>query len=402
MKMGRGVTICLLVVVCLVAGGEGRHGQHGHRKRDKHHGHHAQGGHPDHDTANRVVSSKDNLEIHTVKIGWLNVPKVVGCRCRHEGAICIRGPDGKPTCVQKHHLKESARLFKNYHELKEKAEEDLNEVDPPHHMMHDAPHHTPHHASHGDAPHNAGNSMVSHQTSDPSSADHQHHPEPGKHHRASRRTQDNSMNTSLLPDHGTQCDRSTMEEMRRRLIGWFHLLHANHHHRGHHHHHRSQRHLSVKKELREGGTGRCGCLRSVMWEFRQLDTDQNHSLSGVEVKVIDNNDMEPCLHPYLITCDTNRDGLLSHHEWCCCFTHKDSEAPCYAKLDELESTKNTELYIPNCDGEGYYHKEQCSGGSAAQTCWCVTPTGSEIPGTRSVGRAHCSQLDSLGQPRPQP
>ena len=68
--------------------------------------------------------------------------------------------------------------------------------------------------------------------------------------------------------------------------------------------------------------GHCNCLRSVMWEFHQIDTDHSHTLNKTEVKVIDNNDMEPCLHPYLMTCDKNSDSLLSHHEWCCCFPQK--------------------------------------------------------------------------------
>ena len=50
----------------------------------------------------------------------------------------------------------------------------------------------------------------------------------------------------------------------------------------------------------------------------------------------------------------------------------------------------SEKYIPNCDHEGFYHKEQCMGGvGSSQTCWCVTPNGSEIPGSRITGRAHC-------------
>ena len=50
----------------------------------------------------------------------------------------------------------------------------------------------------------------------------------------------------------------------------------------------------------------------------------------------------------------------------------------------------SEVYIPSCDHEGYYQKEQCMGSApSAQTCWCVTPSGSEIPGSRVIGRAHC-------------
>ena len=53
------------------------------------------------------------------------------------------------------------------------------------------------------------------------------------------------------------CDSLALDEMRRRLIGWFHLLHgkAHHHHHGSHQHHKLHRHLSVKKELRGAGDG---------------------------------------------------------------------------------------------------------------------------------------------------
>ena len=59
------------------------------------------------------------------------------------------------------------------------------------------------------------------------------------------------------------CDNAALDEMRRRLTGWFHLLHGkdHQHHHGSGHHHRSHRHMSVKKELRESDAGkRLGCL----------------------------------------------------------------------------------------------------------------------------------------------
>lgn len=65
--------------------------------------------------------------------------------------------------------------------------------------------------------------------------------------------------------------------------------------------------------------GKCDCLKSVMWEFRQLDADGDHSVNRTELTVIENNELEPCLHPYLWSCDKDFDGQLSRLEWCCCF-----------------------------------------------------------------------------------
>ncbi|KAL8607561.1 hypothetical protein ACOMHN_003480 [Nucella lapillus] len=457
------IVVCLLVGLEPVKAGSGAHHHdhdHHHRmrknkKRDRdHHSNPGQG------IGNKLKTSPNQLEIHTVKIGWLNVPKVVGCRCRHDGAICIRGPDGKPTCVQKHHLKESARLFKHYHELKERAEEDLNQVDPPpHHNLHNADshiaHHTLHQAPHGvaslgaphgvaslGAPHSVASLGAPHGVASPDGVaslgaphgvaslgaphglhvsvvrphqtgggrPHPHQQQPavlpdskgsphGRRNQHSHKRKEHHMANSASPDtQKLRCDNATLDEMRRRLIGWFHLLHGNrqHHHHGDGQRHRAHRHLSVKKELREDGAGgQCSCLRSVMWEFRQLDEDHSRTLSKGEVKVIDNNDLEPCLHPYLLTCDTDRDRQLSSQEWCCCFPQRESESPCYAKLDELEVSKDTETYTPSCDGEGYYHREQCKGGPSTQTCWCVTPSGAKISGSRTVGRAHCRDTVSI-------
>lgn len=358
--------------------------QHDHHggKRGKNHQHH---GHHRNTWDGAESASSDKHEVHVKKISWLNVQEVTGCHCKH-GEICIEGPDNRqPICVKEHELRESARLFKNYHEMKEaaqrtgleKSEETLNEVDPKHGAGVQA-----------DAPHDIHINVTASHT--------QHHPKHDGQH--AHRTHSNIVlnntpykldNTLVTEKH---CDNADLDQMRQRLTGWFHLLHGKDHHP--HHGHKKHRHLSVKKELNDGSKGECDCLKSVMWEFRQLDADNNHKLNSTEIKVIDNNDREPCLHPYLGSCDKNRDDFLSRHEWCCCFPEHDSESPCYAKLKEIESSHQKDGFVPRCDREGYYEKEQCfSTGLNTQTCWCVTPNGSEISGTRTVGRAHCRKLD---------
>jgi len=393
-----GVVLVLTLVTILEAKEEHHHKKHkAHRRRwhHPHHKHHHRGGHDGKQDEDRRMSlHPDKHEVHMKKINWLNVPEVVGCECKHQGEICIQGPDKRPTCVQEHHLRESARLFKHYHEDKERAEEYLNQVDPKPSSLN---------AVHLEAPHDVHINLETQHNAlrRPEHVFHGMKPKEGKHER--ERDLIDIPHFQKDEKHESSkavCDAGTMDEMRRRLTGWFHLLHGKEHHHPVPHHHKSHKHLSVKKELREGGDDSdCECLKSVMWEFRQIDTDGDHTLTPAEVKVIDNNDMEPCLHPYLLQCDADGDGLLSRREWCCCFPQKDAESPCYAKLIEIERTKNTKVFIPSCDHEGYYKKEQCEGNSDSQTCWCVTPTGSEMPGSRRSGRAHCGKLDNMGYPK---
>ncbi|KAK7508038.1 hypothetical protein BaRGS_00001003 [Batillaria attramentaria] len=425
------VTVCLVLLACLLVELDARHGHHHERKKERTGHHHKHGHHRDTWDSAPPATGEDKHEsvcltrrephgsvidalfvfdtygvmqacrlgpylcqsvcgaaVHMKKISWLNVREVSGCNCKH-GEICIAGPKKeRAICVKEHELRESAQLFKHYHKMKEAAEgtelerseEELNEVDPrPGSGIHlDAPH--------LDAPHNMHINVV---------AKHNKH-----HNNGDRKHEHNNVilnNTPYKTEEtqvtGVHCDSAALDQMRRRLTGWFHLLHGkDHHHHGHAH--KKHRHLSVKKELRdaETGKGQCDCLKSVMWEFRQLDTDGNHKLNSTEMKVIDNNDREPCLHPYLKSCDANDDHVLSRHEWCCCFPQHDDDSPCYTKLKEIESAGKPDGYMPRCDREGFYEKEQClSTGHNTQTCWCVTPNGSEIPGSRNFGQAHCGK-----------
>lgn len=40
------------------------------------------------------------------------------------------------------------------------------------------------------------------------------------------------------------------------------------------------------------------------------------------------------------------------------------------------------VFIPSCETSGYFSSRQCQQGGQ---CWCVDPTGREIPGTRQYG-----------------
>ena len=46
-------------------------------------------------------------------------------------------------------------------------------------------------------------------------------------------------------------------------------------------------------------------------------------------------------------------------------------------------------WVPRCDKEGYYEREQCHDKSGY--CWCVDLNGNMIADTKKYGSAHCSK-----------
>ncbi|XP_041362206.1 testican-1-like [Gigantopelta aegis] len=315
--------------------------------------------------------------------GWLNIKEVSGCNCSvHQ--ICISGPatSSKPTCVNRHFLNEGQRLFRKFHHHKVEEAKFLKERPLPHlRPLLDTP---------ADLPHGLRISVH---------AKHKHYNDAKPKEEIVRAWKHHSG----IKKHEHTCTLSDLDDMRERLTGWFRLLHAvdnrkhPHHHRLHRKHHG---HQSVKKELRHHHEGRCRCLKSVMWEMRHLDTNKDHHLSQSELDVIENNGREPCLTPFLLSCDHNRDSRLSRNEWCCCYA--DVLPPCFEKLRQVHILlkSNSESYVPRCDKEGFFEKEQCSGNSFdTKTCWCVDLNGNEVAGTRSRVKAHCRNIDLLGHKR---
>lgn len=65
--------------------------------------------------------------------------------------------------------------------------------------------------------------------------------------------------------------------------------------------------------------GKCHCVRSIIWEFKRLDFDGDKHITKSELSKIENNQMEPCVEPFMESCDRNHDSKLTRHEWCCCF-----------------------------------------------------------------------------------
>ncbi|KAH9505211.1 hypothetical protein Btru_058971 [Bulinus truncatus] len=190
------------------------------------------------------------------------------------------------------------------------------------------------------------------------------------------------------------CTNKQFSQMRTRMMGWFHLLHgqdrqARQQHGGNIKH--FYKHVSVKKELREYDGHKCECLKSAMWQFAQMDKNNDDKLNYTEMSLLEENSMEPCMKRYLSSCDHSGDDQLSSDEWCCCFSNV--VAPCYKKVDDIMKSGEPVTYKPRCDKEGYYLREQCSNENEGEYhCWCVDYNGNDVKGTRTKGRAHCSKL----------
>ena len=52
-----------------------------------------------------------------------------------------------------------------------------------------------------------------------------------------------------------------------------------------------------------------------------MDNDEDDHLTLDEMAILEENKMEPCMKPYLTSCDRDGNGLLSSAEWCCCFSN---------------------------------------------------------------------------------
>ncbi|KAL3877226.1 hypothetical protein ACJMK2_034962 [Sinanodonta woodiana] len=204
-----------------------------------------------------------------------------------------------------------------------------------------------------------------------------------------------------------ECTPSAMHEIRNRLNGWFVMLHTqkriqHHLHKGKHpvdmiatvKHHRAPRSATLHEAIETERHGHCKCSKSVMWEFRHLDEDQDNHLSNSELRVIEENHNEACIRPFLDSIDLNKDKKLIKQEWCCALA--DIVPPCYEKLRNIDVKAGKE-WIPHCDSEGYYQREQCDDRNG--DCWCVDLNGNEIHSTRKHGNAHCGHFDPLGNKR---
>jgi len=360
---------------------KGKHGHHGKGKGEAegpHHKWNKKGKHHKKDKHGKF-SPKKNME-------WLKVKGDQACApsCK-DGDVCIVGPiDAKPICVRFKDLKKSMKLFHKYQKKEMKAwrkfkkakyhQVDLDTAYPPTE----------------EEKQNLLELKKAHMM-DIDSQGWEMHEKKGKHNKHHNMKEMTKSHQAKNSDEKA-CTPDEFSQMRSRLSGWFHVLHGVDHitkkaDLSIKHFHKQS---SVKKEMRQHMGGQCVCSKSSMWYFMQLDKDGNDHLSDVEMSAMEHINTEPCVQPYLTQCDQDADGKLSSDEWCCCFAHV--APPCYNRLSEIKKTQEAVTYVPRCDKEGYYMKEQCSGEkNDGFKCWCVDANGTELKGTNvEGGRAHCS------------
>uniref|UniRef100_UPI0037E970D2 testican-2 n=1 Tax=Semicossyphus pulcher TaxID=241346 RepID=UPI0037E970D2 len=129
------------------------------------------------------------------------------------------------------------------------------------------------------------------------------------------------------------------------------------------------------------------CKDSIGWMFSKLDTNGDLYLDQAELAAINLDKYEVCIRPFFNSCDSYKDGKVSTAEWCLCFWRE--KPPCLAELERIQvldgGKRKFGRFIPSCDEDGYYRKQQCERGE----CWCVDQNGGEVAGSRIRGKPDC-------------
>lgn len=129
------------------------------------------------------------------------------------------------------------------------------------------------------------------------------------------------------------------------------------------------------------------CKDSIGWMFSKLDTNADLYLDAAELAAINLDKYEICIRPFFNSCDSYRDGKVSTAEWCLCFWRE--KPPCLAELERIQVQEGGKrkfgLFIPSCDEDGYYRRQQCDRGQ----CWCVDQRGAEVAASRTRGKPDC-------------
>ncbi|CAH1246699.1 SPOCK3 [Branchiostoma lanceolatum] len=173
------------------------------------------------------------------------------------------------------------------------------------------------------------------------------------------------------------CSTEELEDMGNRLLEWFKVIRKN-----------------DEKETPDTNKNVQICYEpAVGWMFSKLDVNFDLFLSKKELSLIEYDEYEHCITPFIDRCDRIKDGILSANEWCSCF--EEAKPPCFAELDkvpvaEVNGQRKFLLgaYIPRCGEDGYYMTEQCNG----PYCWCVDKHGHELEDTRTRGHAVCDAI----------
>ncbi|XP_066603602.1 proteoglycan Cow isoform X2 [Prorops nasuta] len=159
-----------------------------------------------------------------------------------------------------------------------------------------------------------------------------------------------------------ECPPSSKPAMANRLLDWFSVVMTDAKHR--------------RQHPKPKGHFPLSCQSEVRWMFGHLDTDSDGRISLSELYGLEHDQNEPCLKPFLDSCDTDGDIFVNGLEWCNCFAK--AERPC-AAVRRRSSPESA----PACDSRGYYRSTQCHRGLGL--CWCVDPHGVEFAGTRTRG-----------------
>ncbi|XP_047208474.1 testican-2 isoform X1 [Girardinichthys multiradiatus] len=181
------------------------------------------------------------------------------------------------------------------------------------------------------------------------------------------------------------CTGQDLSDLGERLRDWFQLLQSN-----------AKQNNNSKQGARSSAASTtsvldrslvASCKDSIGWMFSKLDTNNDLYLDQAELAAINLDKYEVCIRPFFNSCDSYRDGKVSTAEWCLCFWRE--KPPCLAELERIQvldgGKKKLGRFIPSCNEDGYYRKQQCDRGE----CWCVDQNGGELAGSRIRGKPNC-------------
>ncbi|XP_053292240.1 testican-2 [Pleuronectes platessa] len=183
------------------------------------------------------------------------------------------------------------------------------------------------------------------------------------------------------------CTGQDLADLGERLRDWFQLLQSN-----------AKQNNSSKPGARatavittsvlDRSLG-ASCKDSIGWMFSKLDTNNDLYLDQAELAAINLDKYEVCIRPFFNSCDSYRDGKVSTAEWCLCFWRE--KPACLSELERIQvldgGKRKFGRFIPSCDEDGYYRKQQCDRGE----CWCVDQNGGEVAGSRIRGKPDCDK-----------
>nr|XP_020458897.1 testican-2-like isoform X3 [Monopterus albus] len=181
------------------------------------------------------------------------------------------------------------------------------------------------------------------------------------------------------------CTGQDLADLGERLRDWFQLLQSN-----------AKQNNNSKPGARTTAASTASvldrslvasCKDSIGWMFSKLDTNSDLYLDQAELAAINLDKYEVCIRPFFNSCDSYRDGKVSTAEWCLCFWRE--KPPCLAELERIQvldgGKRKFGQFIPSCDEDGYYRKQQCDRGE----CWCVDQNGGEVAASRIRGKPDC-------------